>query len=151
MQFNNLEQNFTDHQKLESFLYLQKFILDKQSENKPFFIGRLSGNESRLAGLNILKKTMDLGLERDMLDGAGIQFLNKEDINNYVKLYNDSVKNCHVLGIWSSLMYQQAILYYKIIDKLYSYIPRICAQALEPFYYMNNTEYKFNEIFKNRL
>ena len=114
MQFNNLEQNFTDHQKLESFLYLQKFILDKQSENKPFFIGRLSGNESRLAGLNILKKTMDLGLERDMLDGAGIQFLNKEDINNYVKLYNDSVKNCHVLGIWSSLMYQQAILYYKI-------------------------------------
>lgn len=150
MEFTNLNQNFTNQQKLESFLYLQKFILVKQSENKPFFIGRLSGNETRLAGLTILKKIMDSNLEREMLNGAGIQFLSKEDITNYVKLYNDSVKNCDVLGIWSSQMYEQAILYYKIIDKLYSYIPRICAQGLEPFYYMEHPEYKFQEIFKNK-
>jgi hypothetical protein len=93
---------------------------------------------------------MDLGLERDMLNGAGIQFLSKEDIVNYINLYNNSVKNCDVLGIWSSLMYQQAILYYKVIDKLYSHIPRICAQALEPFYYMEHPEYNFYEIFKNK-
>ena len=113
MEFKNLALNFTEQEKLESFLYLQKFILEKQSENKPFFIGRLSGNETRLSGLIILKKSVDSLLEREMLHGAGIQFMKKEDTVDYVKLYNNSVKNCDVLGIWSANMYQQAILYYK--------------------------------------
>ena len=42
MEFNDLFQPFTNEQKLNSFLLMQDFILEKQQKNEPFFIGRLS-------------------------------------------------------------------------------------------------------------
>ena len=150
MEFNNLNENFTQEQKYESFQILQKYILNKQENNEKFFIGRLSGNETRLTGLVIKNKQIDKYLLYNMLFVAGIQFLNFEDINKYIKLYDNSIKNCNLLGIWSNSMYTQALDYYDIIDKLYPEKLKICSQGLEPFYFMNKEDYKFNNIFTNK-
>ena len=150
MEFNNLITNFTDEQKYKSFQILQEYILNKQSKNENFFIGRLSGNETRLTGLVMKNKPIDKMLIFNMLFVAGIQFLNFEDIDKYIKLYNNSIKVCDFLGIWSSSMYTQAVDYYNIIDELYPEKQKICSQSLEPFYFMNKDDYKFNEIFTNK-
>ena len=42
--------DFTDEQKNKSFNILQILIKNKLDNNEPFFIGRLSGNETRLTG-----------------------------------------------------------------------------------------------------
>ena len=43
------------------------------------------------------------------------------------------------MAIWSGNMYIQAKSYYDFLEKMYPNKPRICAQALEPFYYMEDT------------
>jgi hypothetical protein len=47
-------------------------------------------------------------------------------------------------------MYNQAKPFYHFLDKLIPNTKRICAQALEPFYYMKNNQYSFNNIFVNK-
>ena len=47
-------------------------------------------------------------------------------------------------------MYKQGELFYKYIDKFYPNINRICAQAIEPYYFINHPEYKFDNIFENK-
>ena len=44
MNFADLTKPFTNEHNIKSFLYLQKYMLEKTSKNEPFFIGRLSGN-----------------------------------------------------------------------------------------------------------
>ena len=50
MNFPDLTKRFTNEENIKSFLYLQKYMLEKTSKNEPFFIGRLSGNEPNLCG-----------------------------------------------------------------------------------------------------
>ena len=57
------------NQKL-GFLYLQELIARNLTTGTPFLIGRLSGNESRLAGLVISKKGVDNALMYRLLTGA---------------------------------------------------------------------------------
>jgi hypothetical protein len=47
-------------------------------------------------------------------------------------------------------MHYQAKSYYDYLDKNHHKIKKICAQAIEPFYYIDHPEYKFNTIFKNK-
>lgn len=150
MEFKNLEIPFTDQDKINSFLYLQNYLLEKIKKKEPFFIGRLSGNEPNLCGKVLTTKTLDKKLLCDMLTCAGIQMLSNEDIKQYVKLYNSSCKNSNILSVWSGSMYTQAKSYYDFLDKMYPQQKRICAQALEPFYFTDHSEYKYNEIFKNK-
>jgi hypothetical protein len=56
------------------FLYLQELIARNLTAGTPFLIGRLSGNESRLAGLVVSKKGVDNGLMYRLLTGAGLKF-----------------------------------------------------------------------------
>ena len=138
-----------------SFLYIQTFILDKQKTNDTFFIGRLSGNEPNLCGkiLSGQSITQHSYLLQNMLFGAGIQFKTKEDIKQYVKKYNQSVANCDLLGVWDGVMYTQAKEYYEFIEKTLQpglEKKKICAHALEPYYFMDLPEYRFNEVFKNK-
>jgi len=85
-----------------------------------------------------------------MLLVAGILFTHIDHYKQYVKLYTRSVSRCDLLGIWSESMYSQAKEYYDFIEKVYPNIKKICAQGLEPFYYMNNSQYCFDNIFKNK-
>ena len=59
MEFNDLTAPFTHTQKVNSFLYLQNFILEKMKIDEPFFIGRLSGNECNLCGKVLTKTKLD--------------------------------------------------------------------------------------------
>lgn len=150
MEFTDLTNPFTDEQKQQSFLYLQNYILEKTEKNEPFFIGRLSGNEPNLCGRVLNNIDIPQQLFFEMLTGAGIQILSKDDIKQYVKLYTNACKNSSILCIWSSTMYTQSKLYYDFLDKIYPTQKRICSQALEPFYFTDSVEYKFNNIFKNK-
>ena len=152
MEFNDLFQPFTNEQKLKSFLLMQDFILEKQQKNEPFFIGRLSGNEPSLCGKILSNQSIQnyTYLINNMLVVAGIQFTHKDHYKQYVKLYTQSVSKCDLLGIWGESMYSQAKEYYDFIEKMYPNLKKICAQGLEPFYYMNNNQYCFDKIFKNK-
>jgi len=146
----NLKQHFTDKQKTDSFLYLQKYIFDKISQNQPFFIGRLSGVETALCGSLINKKKISKELIKELLYNAGIKFNNSNDAISYTKYYNTACKNADVLGIWAGETYLQAILYYQFISKYFPNKKCICAQGLEPYYYINDSDYKYNKIFENK-
>ena len=150
MEFGDLTQPFTQEQKMQSFLYLQSFLLDKIEKNETFFVGRMGGNEPNLCGKMLSGQELPINLMNEMLFAAGIQFLTKEDIKQFVKLHNNACKNSSLLGVWAGGTYLQAKPYYDLLDKMYPDQKRICAQALEPFYYMNNDNYKFNNIYKNK-
>jgi len=152
MDFNNLMQPFTDEQNLKSFLLMQDFILEKQQKNEPFFIGRLSGNEPSLCGKILSNQSLGQHtyLINNMLLGAGILFTHIDHFKQYVQLYTRSVSRCDLLGIWCGGMYSQAKEYYDFIEKVYPNLKKICAQGLEPYYYMNNSQYCFDNIFKNK-
>ena len=150
MNFLNISQSFTEKEKLDSFFYLQNFILDKDNTNEKFFIGRLSGNEPNLCGRVLSKENISNHLIQEMLGTAGIQFLNSDDLMSYVKLYSESCKNASLLAVWSGGMYKQAENFYNLLNKIIPDQKRICAQALEPFYFMQEDEYKMNEYFMNK-
>lgn len=136
---------FTKEQKEKSFLLLQENMKGR------FFIGRLSGNETRLSGL-VLSNNMnniDNMLIQNMLYVAGIQFKTKEDIISYVDLYNKSVKNTTLLGVWDGSMFSQCKPYYDII-KTWP-IKQICAHAVEPFYFMDMPEYDFPSLMNKKV
>ncbi len=150
MNFSNISQNFTEKEKRDSFIYLQNFMLDKDSKQEKFFIGRLSGNEPNLCGRLLSKRNIPNHLFQEMLGTAGIQFLGNEDLKSYVKQYTESCKNSSLLSVWSGGMYEQAKYFYNFLDKIAPNQKRICAQALEPFYFMQEDEYKMNEYFMNK-
>jgi hypothetical protein len=141
---------FNQQVKESSFLELQSFIIEKQEKNEPFFIGRLSGNETNFCGSLLANSNLSSGLQQNMLFGAGIAFKSNEDVSNYVNLYNTSVIHSNLLGVWDGGMYYQAKSYYDYLDKNHPNIKKICAHAIEPFYYIDHPQYKFNTIFKNK-
>ena len=126
---------FTESHKIMSFNLVQT-----EMQKKKFFIGRLSGNETRLCGLIINNKKITNDLYKNMLYGAGILFKNKDDLNQYVNIYNTSVKNTTLLGVWDGGMYNQAKEYYDFLNKIPT--NKICAHGLEPYYFMNEPTYK---------
>jgi hypothetical protein len=132
MNFNN---PFTQSQKLESFNLVQAEL-----QKEKFFIGRLSGNESRLCGLVINNTHFTNNLYKNMLYGAGIQFKSNDDLLEYVNMYNISVKNTTLLGVWDCEMYSQAKEYYEFLNNMK--LNKICAHGLEPYYFMNEPTYK---------
>jgi len=138
--------SFVEKQKEESFLALQTVI----SQPAPFFIGRLSGNETRLCGHALSNTVISNDLFSNMLYGAGIQFKSKEDLIEYVKIYNKSVQHSTLLGVWDGGMYMQAKAYYDFTEKAMPAMKRICAHAVEPFYFMDHPEYMFDTLFENK-
>lgn len=146
----NLLENFTYEEKLKSFELLQNHIFKKIAANEKFYIGRLSGNEPNLAGRLLSKLKLNKYLIHEMLFTAGIHFKSEYDIRKYGTLYTKSVMNCTSLGIWSGNMYNQAKPFYDFVEKISSDKEYICAQALEPYYFMKEDVYRFDEIFKNK-
>ena len=150
MEFTDLTKPFTILEKINSFLYLQSYMFDKFKKNEKFFIGRLSGNEPNLCGKVLSNTKIPIGLVREMLFAAGIHFLSNDDISQYVQLYNKSCNSCDILSVWSGGMYSQAKPYYDFLKRTQPSKKRICSQALEPYYFTDHLDYKFNDIFKNK-
>jgi len=150
MEFNNLAEPFTHEEKTKSFLYLQEFLLDKMNKNEQFFIGRLSGNETNLCGTVLSGKPIPMKLMNEMLLTAGIYMSSIDDIRQFVKLYCIACNNSSIMSIWSGGMYKQAKPFYDFLFKINPDKKRICAQALEPYYFMNHVDYKYDNIYKNK-
>ena len=138
---------FTETEKHDSFLRLQSFLL---STKTPFFIGRLSGNETRFAGQLLSNQRPNDALMQQMLYGAGIQFKSNQDIKDYLYAYMNACKHAHQLGVWDGGMYAQAKPFYDLMPHLFPDLVQICAHALEPFYYMHLPEYQFDRVFENK-
>ena len=135
---------------IDDFVKLQTFILKKQKNGEQFFIGRLSGNETRFVGDILSGQSVSPDLFRNMLYGAGITFANAEDIELYIQLYDISVSHCDMLGVWEGNMKMQAANYYRHLTSEHAKITQIAAQALEPYYYMDSMRYHFHTIFENK-
>jgi len=150
MKFDNLVNPFTDEQKEESFYILQEYIQRNIQENTPFFIGRLSGNEPNLCGKLIKKQPIPYYLKHEMLTTAGIRFNKDSEYIDYLKLYTESCMNCSIMCIWSQSMYTQAKDYYTFLEQVNPNKQRICAQALEPYYFMDKDKYRYDELFKDK-
>ena len=132
---------FTKEEQINSFsLFQEELKKDK------FFIGRLSGNETLFVSYIMNNISIDNYLINSMLFGAGIQFKTKNDCKLYKELYNASVSNTTLIGIWDNIMYLQCKLYMDFIkDK-----NKMCASALDPFYYMDEPIYNLNNLLKNK-
>jgi len=148
--FSDLTTPFTDTQKVNSFLYLQQFMLDKMKKKETFFIGRLSGNECNLSGRMLSNTDIPQSLLNEMLTTAGIQFLSNDDRKHYVRQYTKACRNSSILCIWSGSMFLQAKPFYDLLYKLNNKQSRICAQALEPFLFMEQPQYRFDQVLKNK-
>lgn len=140
---------FTEKDKVDGFLKLQKLINNRFDEKKKFFIGRLSGNETALCGKILCKKKVDNNLFYYLLKGAGLKFNSANDIIEYLNIYLKSVNNCDLLGIWEGGMYYQAKDFYDYINSniIKEQIP---AHSLEFFYYLQHSEYNIHNIFSNK-
>jgi hypothetical protein len=135
---------------MDDFFRLQKFILDKQSAGKPFFIGRLSKNETHFSGNILTGNSVSPDLFRQMLYCSGISFSDANDIELYVQLYDNAVSHCDMLGVWGGTIRTQSANYYKYMAMEDQRIPQISANALEPYHYMESVHYQFPKIFENK-
>jgi len=140
----DLSKPFTEKQKQDSFIELQEYML----QSRPFFVGRVSGNEPNLAGLNQNGQMIPAGLLHQMLFGAGIQFKTQENVDEYVKLYTKACCACPMIGVWDQGMYFQAKPFYDILKDQPQ--KQICAYSLEPYYFMDHPQYRFDKVFENK-
>jgi hypothetical protein len=142
-----LHNTFTESEKLHSF-----YLFQEEVKKDKFFIGRLSGNETLFVSYIINNITTDSlitdSLIQNMLYGAGIQIKTNQDAMLYAELYNKSVLTTTLLGIWDSTMYQQNELFLQYLkDKN---IKKMCAQGLDPVYYMDEPNYNLNNLLQNK-
>jgi hypothetical protein len=140
--------NFTQEEKYNGFLKVQNIMCQ---QNK-YFIGRLSGNETRLTGLFLQNKNnlINNQLLLNMIHGAGIYFENQEDMNLYCNIYLESVKNTTLLGVWDANMKLQASDFYNYLEQQKldkNYIP---AQSIEFCYYLNENNYNIDKLLTNK-
>jgi hypothetical protein len=148
MKFCDLSPTPSVKQCLDSFLYLQNYMLEKNEKNEPFFIGSFPGNEANLCGNVITNKPSSDWLRNQMLNNAGINFINPDEVITYVKLYTQSLINSSILAAFSVTNQSEDLCIW--LDK---YIPnqkRIFAKAIEPFYFMDHPDYHYNDIFVNK-
>lgn len=136
---------------LLGFQYIQELIRRNLSTKgtKPIFIGRLSGNETRLAGLIKSNKPIDNALLYRLQTGAGLKLTSLQDAIDYVRVYTEAVQNTTALGIWDGGMFKQAEDFYGFLNTHYNR-QAFMAHSLEPFYYMKDSSYKFDEILKGK-
>lgn len=113
----------------------------------PFFIGRLSGTETRFCGLRITRKPTDAWMIKEMQLWSGINLTVEADAARYVSEFTAAVDSCDKLGVWDGTMYSQAVEFYNYANVRYShkYFP---ATSLEPFYYFNQPSYR--PLFVNK-
>ena len=146
----DLAKSFTDEQKERSFYRMQNMMKEKMENKEPFFIGRLSGNEPNLSGRCLNRKQIQDGLIYEMINAAGTKFNSNECLKQFVAAYTKACMNCDLLGVWSGEMYNQAVLFYTFLERMNCTSKYICAQAVEPFYFLDSENYIFDKILENK-
>lgn len=138
-------------EKTDGFNKIQKIMELK----KPFFIGRLSGNEAAITGQCLVGNLKQYTIMHTT-NGAGLFFKDSNSIKEFARLYLFSIKNCNLLGIWDGGMRSQAIELYNLLDKFKKPEDCVPAQCVEPYYFLRPThynvgvDYKFNQLIKGK-
>jgi FkbM family methyltransferase len=136
-----------------SFIRLQEFMENKFQCKEPFFIGRLSGNETSLAGKILSNKPtiqINRSLVYNMLSGSGIRFKNDQDLIDYAKEYYNSILNCNMLGVFDGIVGDQAKEINELLDKSKAEIEKFNAVSFEFFTFLDKPFYKIDSIFENK-
>jgi len=143
MQF--LKKEYTVQERMDGFKKIQNTLAIATASNSKFFIGRLSGNESRFCGLYLAKKDWSKMIPYMYLV-PGICITNKESAVTYVTNYLDAVTNCNLLGVWDKNMYAQAEDFYKYLSKNIPKKHTFHACGLEPYYFFEKSKYNLGDI-----
>jgi hypothetical protein len=133
------------------FLKIQDII---ENSTKPYLIGRIAcGAEPKVIGDYLLNNKIKKNDLDDLIFNAGINIKNKEDIDIFINEYYQAIVNSDLIGVWKEgCTYHMTKQIYDAIhiknieleEKYYR------AQALEPYYHMNDNRYRFNEIIKGK-
>ena len=117
-----------------------------------FMIGRLSGNETILSGKVKNNISISKELIHNLLYVAGLYFKDNNSIVNYVNLYWEAILNSDLLGVWegNGPMRTMPSDFYNILNTKHTNIIQIQAQCLEPYYFMDDDNYCFNKVIKNK-
>jgi len=151
----NAKSSYSVEERMKGFENLQDFIETKIQRKEKFFIGRLSGNETRFCGQVLCGKNARPMLQT-MAQTPGIHITSQETLKNYVQCYVNAVRNCDMLGIWDNVMYSQAIDFYNFSKKMIPQKPIFHSCALEPFYffcpskYNNGVDCRLDRIWKGK-
>ena len=149
MNYNgNYKVNYSEEKKRKGFLTLQKVIETHKQKQEKFFIGRLSGNETRLIGLLLAQKDY-----KHMIDivknCSGINITNMQSLKHYFDAYLKSVHNCTLLGVWDKLMYKQCEDFYNHLETKMKK-ETVPAESMELFRYLDMSEYKIPQLIENK-
>ena len=136
----NVKPNYSVEERMKGFENLQDFIETKIQRKEKFFIGRLSGNETRFCGHILTNKNFTKMLFK-MACEAGICITSQETVRKYVQCYTNAVRNSDMLGVWDAAMYSQAVDFYNFIKKIIPQKPIFHSCALEPFYFFRPSMY----------
>jgi len=140
---------FSFDMKLSGFNSLQNLIKERFKENKPFFIARVSGAESREMGYSLENKIQMIN--RDTLRfHAGICIIDDEDWKEYVEMTMQAFRDCDYLAIWDAQCYLQCPELYQYIKREYPHLKTIPAHSLEPYHFMETPNYIFPTLFVNK-
>lgn len=139
---------FSQEEKNDGFLKLQNHIKEATTNNKPFFIGRLSGNETRLVGLCLANKDYKHMIPI-VKNCSGIHITSLQSLQSYFKIYMNSVHHCNLLGVWDQLMFRQCEDFYNYFHKNIKK-ETLPAQSMELFHYLEHPEYQLDKYFKNK-
>lgn len=146
--FNMLNQ-YDNNCKLNSFLYLQDFLLHKLNKNRPFFVGRYGGIEIKVPADFICKQKINDKALKILSNNAGIKINSKNDLKKYIQEVLDAYYNSNLLGIWCHDIYKQSPEFYNLIEKMKPKYNRMCAESIDLFNFFNE-KYKFFQIFENK-
>jgi hypothetical protein len=152
MRFDSVDFTATTsrEEEVEAFYSLQNYLLEQTQQNKPFFIGRLSGNEANISSHILVRAPIPPYLVHNMLFGAGIQIKTMNDAIEYFNTYTRSCTACNMIGVWGGAMYNQAIPFYQHLKTNVPSMEAVYATNLEPYYYMDDPGYRFPAIFKDK-
>ena len=133
---------------LEDFIAVQKLMTNE----KPFFIGRLSGNETAFCGNEIYRKPSKQSTVENLRKVAGIFFTNHESQMTYVKRYAETVRSCDLLANFpdGSSLHSMNACFNKYLEENFPYLPQIHNRCVEPYYFMGSKSYQFDQLIKGK-
>tara|TARA_B100001093_G_C26756939_1_gene983880 strand:+ start:528 stop:1403 length:876 start_codon:yes stop_codon:yes gene_type:complete len=119
---------------------------------KPFFIGRLSGNETAFCGNEIFKKQSLPSTTDNLRKVAGIYFSSNKNKDFYIEKYSQSVRSCNLLANFpaDSKIFELNKNFNRFLEISYSDLPQIHNRCVEPYYFMGNTSYNFSKCIEGK-
>ena len=118
----------------------------------PFLIGRLSGNETAFCGNELYNISSSHSTLKNLTNVAGIQFSSQESKKKYVKFYSQSFRSCDLVVNFpdDSTIHKLNHNFNQYCNEKFPGLCHIHLRTLEPYYFMEDKDYKFNEQLEGK-